>query len=250
MSDLKGKVALVTGASRGIGAGIAAALAGAGARVIATHRDSAADADAVVAALPGTGHRVIQASVVDSSALAATARSIAAEEGRLDVLINNAGVSRVVAPGDLDGLDDALIDEIFATNVRGAVACVRAFRHLLVADGGGTVINISSIAGQIARGSNIAYCASKAALNNLTMSLGRALAPEIRVIGVAPGLVNTEFTATWDPAIREAVIDATPLGALASVDDVARAVLSAVTELTHTTGVTIPVDGGMPLGTA
>lgn len=250
MSDLNGKVALVTGASRGIGAAIAAAFANAGLRVIVTHSDSAKAADAVVAALPGTGHRMIQASVTDAGALAAAAESIAVGEGRLDVLVNNAGMSRVVAPADLDGLDDALIDEIFATNVRGAIACVRAFRHLLAADGGGTVINISSVAGKIARGSNIAYCASKAALNSLTMSLGRALAPEVRVIGVAPGLVNTEFTATWDPAIRQAVIDATPLGTLASTGDVARAVLAAVTGLTHTTGVTIPVDGGMPLGTA
>ncbi len=109
------------------------------------------------------------------------------------------------------------------------------------------VVNISSVASAMANGSNVAYCASKAALDNMTRSLARALAPNIRVLSVAPGLVDTELTRTWPPEVRQRVIDATPLGRIATTDDVARAVLSAVTHLPCTTGAVIPVDGGLPL---
>ena len=109
---------------------------------------------------------------------------------RLDLMVNNAGITRSVPHSDLDALDDALIDDIFRVNVRGAIATVRAMRPLLAAEGGGLVVNISSVAGRTALGSNIAYCASKAALDNVTMSLARALAPQIRVVSVSPGWVE------------------------------------------------------------
>ena len=109
-------------------------------------------------------------------------------------------------------------------------------------------MNISSLAGRMANGSNVAYCASKAALDNMTASLARALAPRIRVYSVAPGLVDTELTRDWAPERREMMISRTPLGRLATPEDCARAVLAAVTSLPSTTGIVIPVDGGFPLG--
>ena len=248
MSELSEKVALITGASRGLGATTARTLAAAGARIIITHRDSAQDAEEVCAGLPGEGHRVVQASVLDAGALARAAQSVAATEGRLDILVNNAGVTKFVPHGDLEGLDDDTFDNIMQTNVRGAFACVRAFRPLLAADGGGLIVNITSIAGRTAFGSNVAYCASKAALDNITMSLARALAPEIRVVSVSPGLVDTELSRSWDPAVRQVQVDATPLGRLASPDEVGRAVLAVATSLDFTNGSIITVDGGRPLG--
>ncbi len=249
MQSLEGKVALVTGASRGLGAVTAGALAAAGARIVITHRDSAAAAEQVCASLAGKGHRIVQASVLESEALTRAARSVAETEGRLDILVNNAGVTKFVPHGDLDGLDDDTFDLIMRTNVRGAFACARAFQPLLAADGGGLIVNITSIAGRTAFGSNVAYCASKAALDNITMSLARALAPDIRVVSVSPGLVDTELSRSWDPAVRQHQIDATPLGRLANPDEVGRAVLAVATTLDFTNGSIITVDGGRPLGT-
>jgi 3-oxoacyl-[acyl-carrier protein] reductase len=246
-SALSGKVALVTGGAGGIGAVISHQLAAAGARVVITYRENRERAEALIAALPGSGHRVSSASVLDSPALGALAAEIASDYGRLDILVNNAGVTRVVPHADLDGLDDATFDHILSTNVRGTFACVRAFRSLLAANHG-VVVNISSIAGNTAVGSSIAYCASKAAIDNMTRSLARALAPNIRVLSVAPGWVEGEYASRADPAYLQAQIDRSPLGRIARPDDVAQAVLAACTLLGFTTGAIIPVDGGRPLG--
>lgn len=248
MPRLDGAVALVTGGSRGIGAATARVFALEGARVIITHRDSARDAESVRASLPGDGHRVIQASAVDTKALDAAAASVVETEGRLDVLVNNAARSRVIPHDDLEALDDDFFDAVMQTNVRGAFATVRAFRSLLADGDGGVVVNISSLAARMAEGSNIAYSASKAAMDNMTLSLARALAPKIRVVSVAPGLVETRFTASWPPEVRQRQIDRTPLGRLPAPDDIGRAVLSVVTDLSTTTGTVIAVDGGRPLG--
>ena len=248
MNALKGKVALITGGSRGIGAATARLFAEAGARVVITHRDSDDDAEDTLASLAGDGHWAIRASAADSAAIEAAAASVADTEGRLDVLVNNAAKTKVIPHDDLDALDDDFFDSVLQTNLRGAFATVRAFRRLLAADGGGVVVNISSLGSQMANGSNIAYCASKAGMDNMTMSLARALAPEIRVVSVAPGLVDTKLTRGWDPARRQHMIEHTPLGRLAEPEDIGHAVLSAVTSLTFVTGIVIPVDGGRPLG--
>ncbi|MBM4185087.1 MAG: SDR family oxidoreductase [Gemmatimonadetes bacterium] len=248
MTRLDGAVALITGGSRGIGAATARALAAAGARVVITHRDSAAAAEEVRLSLPGDGHRVIRAPAADTKAVEAAAASVATVEGRLDVLVNNAALTKVIPHADMDALDDALFDAILATNVRGVFATVRAFRKLLEAGDGGLVVNISSLASKMAGGSNIAYSASKAAVDNLTLSLARVLAPKVRVVSVAPGFVDTQFTSTWDPAVRQRYLDRTPLRRFPTPEDVALAVLAAATHLPSTTGAIIPVDGGRPLG--
>jgi len=244
---LKGKVALVTGAAGGIGSAIAMTLAEAGATIIVAYNSRREKAQSLCESLPGEGHVVKATPVLDSVALANVARQIQSELGRLDILVNNAGMTRVVPHNDLCGLDDDTFDAVFATNVRGAFACVRAFRSLLEANDDGLVVNISSIAGTTAVGSNVAYCASKAAMNSMTLSLARALAPRIRVVAVAPGWVAGEYASRAEPAYLQQQVERTPLGRIAEASDVADAVLALATTMKFNTGCVFPVDGGRPL---
>jgi len=243
-------VAIVTGGAGGIGAAIGRSLAAVGFSVVVGFRRSAVAAEKLAASLPGSGHAALSAPVTDSVGLRALAAAVAERYERCDVLVNCAGITRFVAHADLEGLDDALIDEIFATNVRGSFAALRALLPLLRASsrpGGAVVVNISSIAARTAMGSNVMYCASKAAVDNMTQSLARALAPAIRVVSVSPGLVDTEFVKSLDPEWRDEQTARTPLGRLASPEDVAAAVVAAVRDLTFVTGCVLPVDGGRPL---
>nr|WP_246580540.1 SDR family oxidoreductase [Deinococcus aestuarii] len=244
-----GRVALVTGGAGGIGTAICEVLAGAGATVLVGYAGGEARAAALAARLPGRGaHRALLTRVDDSATLGTAAEGVRAREGRLDLLVNNAGVTTPVPHADLDGLTDEWIDTILRVNVRGAFACVRAFAPLLREGEGGLVVNISSVAGQTGLGSNVAYCASKAALDSLTRSLGRALAPDIRVLSVSPGWVDGEYAQRMPTELIAAQTARTPLGRIARPEEVARAVLAAVTHLTFSTGCILPVDGGRPLG--
>jgi len=250
---LQGQVAVVTGGAGGIGEAICRGLAEAGCAVVVGYNNSEAPARALAADLPAAGapHAALRAPVTDSAALATLAAEVGRRYGRCDILVNCAGTTRFVAHADLDGLDDALIDQILATNVRGPFAAVRALKPLLAApraEGGtGLVVNISSIAAVSAMGSNIMYCASKAAVDNMTKSLARALAPSVRVLSVSPGLADTEFVKSMDPGWRNEQAGRTPLQRLAMPEEVAAAVVAAATHLTFTTGAVIPVDGGRPL---
>jgi 3-oxoacyl-[acyl-carrier protein] reductase len=247
---LNKKIILVTGAAGGIGSAVCRRMADAGARVVLLYRNNADGARALMQSLALGEHVMLQGDVTDSASLARAANAIHEKLGRLDVLVNNAGVTRQVPHADLDALDDALIDQIFQTNWRGAFACVRAFKDLLEAGAGtsSVVVNISSVAGQIGLGSNVAYCASKAALDSMTRSLARALAPRIRVVSVSPGWVLGEYASKMDPAMIATQREKTPLGKLSSAEDVAEAVYAAVYHLPQSTGCIIPVDGGRPLG--
>ncbi len=248
MTALAGKIALVTGGAGGIGSAISRRLASAGASVVVTYSKSRERAEALVESLPGSRHRAIRAPVDDSAAQADLAHAVETAYGTLDILVNNAGITQPVPHADLDALTDALIDSIFRVNVRGALASVRALKPLLMKDDGGLIVNISSIAGRTALGSNIAYCASKAALDNLTMSLARALAPQVRVVSVSPGWVSGEYAQRMPPELVERQAALTPLGRIAKAEEVAEAVYAAAAHLTFTTGAIIPVDGGRPLG--
>ena len=248
MSRRTERVALVTGAAGEIGSAICRRLAAEGYHVVVTYRSSEDEARALLEALPGGGHRLGRADVSDSASLAQLAEEVGRLYGHLDLLVNNAGFTRYVAHDDLDGLEDSLIDEIFRVNWRGAFAAVRAFAPLLRASGAGVVINISSLAGATGEGSNVAYCASKAALDAMTKSLGRALAPAVRVVSVAPGLVAGAYMRRLDPAWSEAQRASTPLERLTTPDEVAAAVYAAAAHLTFSTGCVIPVDGGRALG--
>jgi len=247
VSELAGRVAVVTGGSGGIGSEICRRFAQAGASVVFTYRNARGTAAQLQKALRGEGHSAKQVAVDDSDGLNRLAAEVASRNGRCDVLVNCAGITRFVPHADLEALDDAIIDDIFRVNWRGAFAAVRAFRRLLAQGGNGLVVNISSIAGVTGMGSNVAYCASKAALDAMTKSLARALAPDIRVVSVSPGLVDTEFVRGLDQKWRDEQARRTPLGRLATPQEVASAVLAVATLLEYSTGCIIPVDGGRPL---
>lgn len=247
MNKMQDKVVLVTGATGGIGTAICQTFASQGAKVLVGYRSNSDKAEAVVKALEGEGHQIIYAPVTNSRDLKTVADEIDSLHGRLDCLVNNAGMTRFVPHDDLDGLDDELIDQIFQTNWRGAFACARVFRSLLEKSGEGVIVNISSIAAVTGMGSNVAYCASKAAMDSMTRSLARALAPLIRVLSVSPGVVDTEFIKGLDRDWREEQAQRTPIKRFVSPEEVALATLVAVRDLTVTTGVAIPVDGGRPL---
>jgi 3-oxoacyl-[acyl-carrier protein] reductase len=246
-SSMQGRVALVTGGGGGIGSAICRRLAAAGAQVVITYRANRKSAEAALSTLMGEEHWLVQASVTESEQMRAVAVGIEEKYGRLDLLVNNAGITTPVPHDDLDGLTDEWIDRIFQTNWRGAFASIRACKDLLMSGQGGTVINLSSVAAQTGIGSNVAYCASKAALDSMTRSLARALAPRIRIVSVSPGWVLGEYAQRMDPAYLKLQTDLTPLARLATPEDVAETVWAVATTLTFMTGNVVPVDGGRPL---
>lgn len=241
------KTALVTGGSGGIGSEICRHLAIAGYRVIVNFNSNAVNAKAVLDSLKNNGHQLFQASVTDSRQLLEMATFVEKEYGRLDVLVNNSGVTRPVPHNDLEGLEDEWIDKIMQVNFRGAFACIRSFTPLLKKGINPVVINISSVAARTGVGSNVAYCASKAAMDSMTRSLGRALAPHIRVVSLSPGWVMGEYAKTLPQEFIEEQKSKTPLGRIAMPEDVAKAVVSIADTFTFSTGCVFPVDGGRPL---
>ncbi len=250
MLPLAGRVAVVVGATGGLGSVICRRMADGGASAVVGYRTDEKAAQALAASLPahdGAHHAAVRCDVTKPDTLKRFADEIDRLYGRADVLVNSAGTTRFVAHKDLDALDDELIDQIFRTNWRGPFATIRALKPLLAKNGEGLVVNISSIAGITGVGSNVAYCASKAALNSMTISLARALAPAIRVVSVSPGVVETDFIKGLDESWRAEQTQRTPLGRLASPEDVADAVFAAATSLKYSTGCIIPVDGGRPL---
>ena len=245
--DLNGKVAVVTGGSSGIGAAVARRLAAGGARIVIGYNNGADRADALAHELPGSGHLPLRIPMEDSAAIGKAAAEVEARLGRADILVNSAGVTAAVAHADLDKLDDETFDRIMRINVRGPFATIRAFAPLLKRGGDAVIINISSVSAATGLGSSIAYCASKAAVDTMGLSLARALGPQIRVIGISPAAVATDFVPGRGRAGVEKQAAATPLKIVSEPDDVALAVLSAITHLRLTTGETIMVDSGRHL---
>ena len=244
MASLANQVAIVLGGSGGIGAAAARRFAEAGARVIVGYRRDAAGAASLVASLAGAGHAAHAVTIEDTSTLVALRDTIKVSHGRVDILVNSAGFTKPVPHANLDALDDALIDQLFAVNWRGQFAAIRTFRALLEAHGDGLVVNVSSIAGINGAGSNIAYGAAKAGIDVMTRSLARALAPKIRVMGVSPGVVATDFVPGRDASANAKIAPTIPLQRVAEADDVAAAILACATHLTYSTGSTLIVDGG------
>ncbi len=244
---LAGKVAVVTGGSNGIGAATVRRLAAAGATVVIGYNAGADRAAALLSELPGTGHLALRVPMEDSAAIEAAAAETQKKLGRVDVLVNSAAFTRAVPHADLVALDDALFDRVLITNVRGPFATIRAFSALLRAHGDGVVVNISSLSASTGQGSSVAYCASKAALDTMGMALARALAPEIRIISVSPSAVATDFVPGRGRAAVEKQAATSPLGIVTEADDVAMAVMAAITHLRLTTGSVLVVDGGRHL---
>ncbi|MFJ4293066.1 SDR family NAD(P)-dependent oxidoreductase [Cupriavidus sp. NPDC089707] len=246
-SSLSGKVAVILGGTGSIGFATGETLARLGASIVLTGRDADKAASAA-AALPAGNHLAAVAEVADSASLRALADEVICHYGRVDMLVNTAGFTRAIPHADLDALDDALIDELFAINWRGQFAAIRAFAPHLRANGEGLVVNVGSIAGRNGQGSNVAYCAAKAGLDVMAMSLGRALAPQIRVLNVSPGVVDSAFVPGRDSGFNERAARTTPLQRIGQAQDVADAIAACATSLRFATGTTIVVDGGRQLG--
>jgi NAD(P)-dependent dehydrogenase (short-subunit alcohol dehydrogenase family) len=247
---LESKVALVVGGSGGIGAAASRLLAQAGAQVTVTYRPDgrgesiAAD---LVRALPEPEHLAVAADVSHTPSLRALRDAVTQKFGGLHILVNAAGFTKPVPHADLNALDDDLIDRMFQVNWRGQFATIRTFVPLLKASGDGLIVSISSIAAFTGVGSSIAYCAAKAGIEVMTKSLARVLAPEIRVLAVSPGVVDTAFVTGRGADFNEKVAAAAPLKRIGRPEEIAAAILACATHLTFSTGTTIVVDGGRAL---
>jgi len=246
--DLEGKAALVTGGGVGTGRAICLDLARAGCNVAVNYSRSATEADVTAADVSALGARgiAVRADVRDDSAVRSMVERTVAELGRLDVLVNNAGVTRFIDHHDLDAIGDDDWDFIFDTNVRGTFYATRAAVPFLRDAGESAIVNVSSVAGVYAIGSSVPYCASKAAINNMTVSLARALAPTIRVNAVAPGFIDTRWWRDREhyELIREFAAASTPLGAVCQAEDISKVVVDLATS-DMVTGQIVVIDGGM-----
>jgi ketoreductase RED2 len=242
MGVLEGKAAIVTGSASGIGEAIARRYAAEGASVVVNSVHSVEAGQAVAASLPDALY--VQADIADEQQGKALVEAARARWGRLDILVNNAGTTQSIPHDDLEAAGPEVWRRIFDVNVFGTWLVTRSAVPL-IRENGGAIVNITSLAGQRPVGSSIPYAASKAALNHLTRLLANVLGPAIRVNAIAPGLVDTPWTADWD-AIREVVKTRAPLQRSGQPDDIAEVALT-VAVSTYMTGQVIVVDGGLHL---
>jgi 3-oxoacyl-[acyl-carrier protein] reductase len=254
--DLKGKVAIVTGSATGIGAAVAAGLARRGANIVVNYAKSEAEAQETALSVKAVGVdvRVVQGDVANDADCRRLAREAQSAWGRIDILVNNAGTTKFVTNhADLDGLSAEDFARIYAVNVIGPFQMIRACIEGLRAHKAGSVVNVSSIAGVAGVGSSVAYAASKGALNTMTYSLARALAPDVRVNAVCPGYVDTnwfvkQFGKETADRITEAEGKRSLLQRVADGEEIAKSVLFlAGPESANITGETLLSDGGMHL---
>ncbi len=253
--NLESAVCIVTGSATGTGAACAIRLAKKGARVVVNYSKSERDAKQTLEACQAAGADAILArgDVAVDADCRAMAQAALDKWGRIDALINNAGITKFVAASDLEGLDSADFQRLYAVNVIGPYQMIRACAPAMKKQGKAAIVNISSISGVRGIGSSTAYIASKGALNAMTLALARSLAPEIRVNAVCPGLIETrwhldrfsqedyaKFKANYEKAV--------PLAKAASADDVAEVAVWLIEGADLVTGESILVDAGLHLG--
>ena len=240
-ASLEGRTALVTGASRGIGAAVARELAAAGARVAVNYRSSADEAKAVASEIGGVA---IDGDVADLEQAAAVVQQAESDLGELDVLVNNAGVTR-------DGLIARMSDEdwqtVVDTNLRGTFATCRAASRKMLRRRSGAIVNMTSVVGLMGNPGQANYAASKAGIIGLTKALAREFGSRgVRVNAVAPGYIDTALTDVLSDEVRGAILANTPLGRLGEPRDVARAVRFLCSdEASFVTGEVLLVGGGL-----
>jgi 3-oxoacyl-[acyl-carrier protein] reductase len=249
--QVDGRAALITGGGTGVGRATALDLARRGCAVAVNYSRSRDEAEATAAEARGLGVRAlaIQADVADDAQCRALVAATTRELGRLDVLVQSAGTTVFVPHGDLEKVDPGDWQRVMAVNALGPFLCARAARGAIDEAGGGEIVNVSSVAGIAGVGSSIPYCASKAALNNLTVTLARALAPRIRVNAVAPGFITGRWLAgglgdAYD-TVKQAMESRVPLRRVCDPEDVSAAILALVEGSDLVTGQVVAVDGGM-----
>ncbi|MFL6697066.1 MAG: SDR family NAD(P)-dependent oxidoreductase [Vitreoscilla sp.] len=244
MTSLQDKVAVVTGASKGIGAGIALRLAADGAAIIVNYARAAGDAQAVVRRITEAGGRAIavQADLAKPEQIGPLFEAAIAHFGRLDILVNNAGIYAV---GTLDEVTPENFDAHYNVNVRGLLLATQAAARRMRA--GGVIVNISSGVAKSPSGVTHVYSSTKGAVDVLTRSLGIELGPRgIRVVGIAPGFVETDGNAHFVKDFAPPLVARTPLGRTGQPSDIAASVAFAVsTDAAWVTGTTIDVAGGL-----
>jgi 3-oxoacyl-[acyl-carrier protein] reductase len=248
--NLTGRVALVTGTSGGVGKAIACRMAEEGATVVASYHGSHEEATTTADELGDAVHRpdIIELDQRSVSSIEHCVDTVRARHGRLDILVNNAAWNAPIRFQDLDALTPDIWDRILETNLRGPFLLARGFASMLKADGGGHIVNITSTGGFVPAASSIAYAASKAGLIHLTRCLAVALAPEVAVNSVAPGLVeNTGMSnRVLDAEQQRRVREESLLGRTAQLADIAEQVIGLVRS-TSVTGQAIAIDGGASL---
>jgi len=239
---MNGQVVLVTGSSSGIGAAVARAFADQGAGVLINSAHSVAEGEAVAAALPDACY--VQGDITDPETPPRLVAAALERWGRLDVLVNNAGTTATIPHHDLEAATVDVWRRIFEVNVFGTwamtVAALPALRQA-----SGSVVTVASLAGVRPTGSSIPYAASKAALNHMTVLLAKVVGPEVRVNAVAPGLIDTPWTADWDD-LRQGVQAMAPLKRVGRPEDVAE-IIVALARSSYVTGQVVGVDGGMSI---
>jgi 3-oxoacyl-[acyl-carrier protein] reductase len=250
--EVSGKAAIITGGGTGVGRATALQLAKRGCRVLVNYSRSreAAEETAAEAEAHGVEALAFGADVADDAACRRMVEAAVTAFGRLDVLVNSAGTTSFIPHADLDAVAEDDWDRILAVNLKGPFQCIRAARKALAADGGGEIVSVSSVAGISGVGSSIPYCASKAALNNLTLTLARSLGPSIRVNAVAPGFITGRWLseglgAAGYEAMKTAIEQKVPLHRVCEPEDVADAILSLVTGSDLVTGQILACEGGM-----
>jgi 3-oxoacyl-[acyl-carrier protein] reductase len=246
MSELKDKVVLVTGGSRGIGRACALAFASQGATVVISYAGNEAAANETVGMLQQKGGKAkaLRFDVSDSQACSDAVDGIVKEFGRLDVLVNNAGVA-------IDGLimrfKDEDWDKTLDTNLKGAFALIRAASRPMMKQRSGAVVNLTSIVGEMGNGGQAAYAASKAGLIGMTKAIAKELASRnIRVNAVSPGFIDTDMTSKIPEETKARMLTAIPLSRLGNADEIAQAVLFLASDkASYITGEVLKVNGGM-----
>jgi 3-oxoacyl-[acyl-carrier protein] reductase len=248
MSQLTGHVALVTGASQGIGRACAEELARAGATVALAARNEAklAEVEAAIKSAGGTA-AAFRMDIAKEDQIKSATKAIIGQFGKIDILVNNAGIVRDMLVMRMKRSD---WDEVIATNLTGAFLCIQAVIGSMLKQRWGRIINIASINGQTGSPGQTNYAAAKAGLVGLTMSVAREVASRnITVNAVAPGYIETEMTAALAPELRETMLKMVPLGRVGTGEDVARAVRFLASEdASYITGHVLNVNGGMLMG--
>ena len=248
--ELRGRAAIVTGSATGIGRSTALELARRGCNVVINYTRSEAEAQETVRDVEAAGAAALlcRCNVSEDAEVRRMVAACAEKFGRLDVLVNAAGVSHFSPPEDLEAITEDVWNRIFRVNVHGTFLTTRAAAPLLKRSGRGAVVNVSSIAGVRPAAQAIPYAASKAAVVNMTVSLARILAPEVRVNAVAPGWIRGRWmqAALGDQYDRlmERRAQRTPLGRVATPEDVAQTIVSLIEANDFVTGQVVVIDGG------